>query len=97
VDHRGISRHPFPTPRETFIPIRGESIHRVKRMKVCPDIAKLTKGQLKKVQDLEEELGVVIVAHERMPVLSDLSREELKTLKDTEKKMGMTLVAYRRE
>jgi hypothetical protein len=66
-------------------------------MEVRPGIAKLTKAQMNKVQDLEGELGVILLAHEKMPALSELSREEMKVLKDAEKKLGMTLVAYRRE
>lgn len=66
-------------------------------MKVSPGIAKLTNSQIKKVQKLEEELGVIMVAHERLPMLSELSQAELKALKETEKKLGVTLVAYRKE
>ena len=66
-------------------------------MEIRPGIAKLTKAQVSKVQDLEEQLGVILLAHEKMPAVSELSRDELKVLKDTEKKLGMTLVAYRRE
>jgi hypothetical protein len=66
-------------------------------MEVRPGIAKLTKAQVKKVQDLEDQLGVILLAHEKVPALSELSREEMKVLKDAEKKLGMTLVAYRRE
>ncbi|MDD1666373.1 MAG: hypothetical protein LUQ23_02410 [Methanomicrobiales archaeon] len=65
-------------------------------MEIRPGLAKLTKAQIKKVQDLEEDLGVILVAHERLPALSDLSREELRSLQKTEKEMGLTLVAYRR-
>ena len=65
-------------------------------MEIRPGIAKLSKAQVSKVQDLEEQLGVILLAHEKMPAVSELSREELKVLKDAEKKLGMTLVAYRR-
>ena len=64
-------------------------------MQISPGIAKLTNSQLRKVQKLEDEIDVVLIAHERMPVLSELSKEELKSLKDMEKRMGITLVAYR--
>ena len=66
-------------------------------MEVRPGIAKLTKAQIGKVQDLEDELGVILLAHEKMPALSELSKEELKSLKDMEKRMGITLVAYRQK
>ena len=66
-------------------------------MEIRPGIAKLTKAQVSKVQDLEEQLSVILLAHEKMPAVSELSRDEMKVLKDAEKKLGMTLVAYRRE
>ena len=66
-------------------------------MEIRPGIARLSKAQVSKVQDLEEQLGVILLAHEKMPAVSELSRDEMKVLKDAEKKLGMTLVAYRRE
>jgi hypothetical protein len=64
-------------------------------MKVSPGFAKLTEDQLEKVRRLEEQLDVILVAHEKLPVLSDLSREELRALQEMEERMGLTLVAYR--
>jgi hypothetical protein len=69
----------------------------VKRMRISPGFANLTGEQLGKVQDLEEQLNVIILAHEKVPALSDLSREELRALQEMERKMGITLVAYRQE
>jgi len=66
-------------------------------MEIRPGIAKLTRAQISKVQDLEDQLGVILLAHEKMPSISELSREEMKVLKDAEKKLGLTLVAYRRD
>jgi hypothetical protein len=66
-------------------------------MKISPGFANIANSQIRKVQKLEEELGVILIAHEKMPVLSELSREELKALREMEKRMGLTLVAYRRE
>ena len=66
-------------------------------MQISPGMAKLTNSQLRKVQKLEDELDVILIAHERMPVISELSREELKALQEMEKRMGLTLVAYRVE
>jgi hypothetical protein len=66
-------------------------------MQISPGIAKLTNSHLRKVQQLEDELDVILIAHEKMPVLSELSREELKALQEMEKRMGLTLVAYRPE
>jgi hypothetical protein len=70
-------------------------MHRGEEMQISPGMAKLTNGQLKKVQKLEDEIDVVLIAHEKMPVLSELSKEELKSLQEMEKRMGITLVAYR--
>jgi hypothetical protein len=64
-------------------------------MQLSPGIAKLTNSQVKKVQKLEGELGVILIAHEMVPVLSELSKEELRALQEMERKMGITLVAYR--
>ncbi|MDD1659160.1 MAG: hypothetical protein LUP92_02795 [Methanomicrobiales archaeon] len=69
----------------------------VKRMRISPGFANLNGEQIRRVQDLEGDLEVILVAHEKVPVLSDLSREELRALQDMEKKMGITLVAYRQE
>ena len=69
----------------------------VKRMRISPGFANITSEQLRKVQDLEEQLNVIILAHEKLPVISDLSREELRALQEMERKMGITLIAYRQE
>ena len=66
-------------------------------MKISPGFANLGNIQLRKIQKLEEELDVILIAHENLPVLSELSREELKALQEMEKRMGITLVAYRQE
>jgi hypothetical protein len=86
-----------PPPRETFIPAHGERMARGEEMQISPGFAKLSNTQLKKVQKLENDLGVILIARERLPAISELSGEELRSLKDMEKKMGLTLVAYRRE
>jgi hypothetical protein len=64
-------------------------------MKISPGLAQLTDSQLRKLRKLEDELDVILIAHERLPVLSDLSREELRALREMEKRMGLTLIAYR--
>jgi len=63
-------------------------------MQISPGFANLTNVQLKKVQKLEDELDVILIAHEKIPVVSTLSRADLKALQDMEKRMGLTLVAY---
>ena len=66
-------------------------------MQLSPGIAKLTNSQITKVQKLENELDMILIAHEKVPVLSELSKEELRALQEMERKMGITLVAYRQE
>jgi hypothetical protein len=66
-------------------------------MQISPGFANLTDGQLKKVQKLEKDLEVILIAHEKIPVISELSREEVRALQELEKRMGITLVAYRAE
>ncbi len=66
-------------------------------MQISPGFANLTDGQLKKVQKLEKDLDMILIADEKIPVISELSREEIKALQEMEKRMGITLVAYRAE
>ncbi len=66
-------------------------------MQISPGFAKLTNSQLGKVQKLEDEIDMILIAHEKMPALSALSREEIRALQDIEKRMGLTLIAYRPE
>ncbi len=66
-------------------------------MHISPGIANLTNSQIQKVQKLENELDLILIAHEKVPVLSELSKEELRALQEMERKMGITLVAYRQE
>jgi hypothetical protein len=67
----------------------------VKGMKICPAIAKISPAQLRKVTALESELGLILVAHDRMPKVASLSKEELASVQALEKKTGTVLVAYR--
>lgn len=53
--------------------------------------AKLSDQEIKKIKDLESDLGVYLLAEQRF---KNLSGAELKTLQDIEKKMGAVLIAY---
>lgn len=53
--------------------------------------AKLTEEKIKKIRDLESDLGVYLLAEQKF---KDLSESDLKTLQEMEKKMGAVLVAY---
>jgi len=53
--------------------------------------ANLTGQKLEKVQQLEKELGVYLLA---APQYKNLSPDDLKAVKDLETKLGSVLVAY---
>ncbi len=53
--------------------------------------AKLTDDKIKKIKDLESDLGVYLLAEQKF---KNLSQDDLKTLQEMEKKMGAVLVAY---
>jgi hypothetical protein len=57
-------------------------------------IAKLDEPRLKKVRDLEKELGVWAVALEPAARLADLSGKKLQQLQAKEKELGVVLLAY---
>ena len=79
------------------MPLRGYRLARGEMMEIRPGIAELTKTDIRQLQNLEEKIGMVMVAYEQLPMLSDLSKAELASLKEMEKRMGLTLVAYRPE
>lgn len=53
--------------------------------------ANLTGQQLEKVQHLEKEIGVYLLAE---PHYKNLSPDDLKALKDLESKLGAILIAF---
>lgn len=53
--------------------------------------AKLTDANVKKIKELESDLGVYLLAEQKF---KDLSDSDIKVLQDMEKKMGAVLVAY---
>jgi hypothetical protein len=64
-------------------------------MKVWPDVAKLNKDQIKKVEDLEKQLDVVLVAFKRPTTFANLSSEDLKKVQKLEKELGLTILAMK--
>lgn len=54
----------------------------------------LTGEQLAKVQQLEREIGRVVVAVEPQTTPAELSQNQLRRLQDAEKEMGLILLAY---
>jgi hypothetical protein len=60
----------------------------------CARPAKLTKTIVKEVQELEEKLGVTLVAYEKLPSYKKLTSAGVARLKSAEKETGAILVAY---
>lgn len=61
----------------------------------CVRIADLEESQVRKVQDLESELGVVVLVFRPGCQWADLNREQLEKLQSVEKDLGMILLAYK--
>jgi len=57
--------------------------------------ARLTESRLKKIQALEKELNVYLLAVEKAPTIASLSKEDLAKIQKLEKELGMILVAYK--
>lgn len=60
----------------------------------CPRPAKLGKAPVKEIQELEEKLGVTLVAYEKIPAYKKLTASGVAKLKAAEKETGAILVAY---
>lgn len=62
---------------------------------VClPQPAQLTVKQLNKVKELEDELGVVLIALKPLEY-AELDEKQVKELQKIEKAAGITIIAYR--
>lgn len=57
-------------------------------------IADLKGDALDKVQELENELGKVVVAYQPTPRLAHLSPEQLQRMQQLEVELGIVLLAY---
>jgi hypothetical protein len=62
-------------------------------MHCLPGVAKLPPEKVKKIMDVEKELGVVLVAYERPSAFSTLSGAALEKIQSLEKQLGVKLVA----
>lgn len=60
----------------------------------CTAYAHLEPAKVRKIEQLEEELGVILLAHEKLTPVASLSAGDLEQLRAIEKKMGVVLVAY---
>ncbi|KYC48960.1 MAG: hypothetical protein AMQ74_01519 [Candidatus Methanofastidiosum methylothiophilum] len=63
-------------------------------MKLCPDYAKIDNKTLDKIKTLENELGLVLLAYEKLPNYAKMEDKDIVKLKEVEKSMGVTLIAY---
>ncbi len=60
----------------------------------CPRPVTLSAGQLDEIRKLEEKMGVILVAYEKMHPYKKLSSQELSRIQTLEKDTGSILVAY---
>lgn len=60
----------------------------------CPNPAKLTGSKLDEIKKLEEKLGVILVAYDRVHLYKKLSKEALSRIQAVEKDTGSILIAY---
>lgn len=61
---------------------------------VCTAYAHLEPAAISRIAHLEDELGVVLLAHEKPTPVAPLSEADLMQIQEIEKKMGIRLVAY---
>ena len=57
-------------------------------------IANLDEAGIKKIRQMEESFGTLIVALEPHIPLAGLTEEQVKKLQDLEKELGVVLIAY---
>jgi hypothetical protein len=60
----------------------------------CPSPAKLSGNQLDEIRKLEEKLGVILVAYDRVHPYKKLTKEALSKIQSAEKDTGSILIAY---
>ncbi|NYT05109.1 MAG: hypothetical protein GKC04_01865 [Methanomicrobiales archaeon] len=60
----------------------------------CPTPARLSENQLREIRTLEEKLGVLLVAYDRIAGYKKLTPETLSKIQSLEKDTGSILVAY---
>ena len=62
-------------------------------MEAQKNVSKLSDDQIQKIKDLENELGVKLVAVKTSP-FADLSTRQVGEIQTLEKTMGVTILAY---
>ncbi len=58
-------------------------------------IANLDEASIKRIQQMEEAMGALIVALEPQFPLADLSEEQVKKLQELENELDVVLIAYK--
>lgn len=58
--------------------------------------ARLNKDQITKLQELEKEIGKIIIAYEPAVPVARLSEDQLKQIQQVEQDLGLLLVAYKK-
>jgi hypothetical protein len=59
-------------------------------------IANLDESELKKIRQMEESMGTLILALEPHVPLADLTEEQVEMLNTLEKELGVVLIAYQK-
>ena len=62
-------------------------------MRCMPEFAKLGPEAIRKVMDVEEDLGVVLIAYQKPTEFTVLSGSDLEKIQKLEREMGVKLIA----
>lgn len=81
--------HPYPESDSFY---RDGEIGDMEKERIS--VAQLDERQLSRVQSLEDELGVTIVAYEPRPAFARLNEEQLHRINEVEQELGTILIAY---
>jgi hypothetical protein len=74
--------------------VTGVVLFGVKKMVCLNKLAEVSAPEIKKINVLEKELGVVLMAYKPLE-FAELSTVQVKELQKVEKDIGATVIAYR--
>ena len=57
--------------------------------------ARLNKDAISKVQELEKEIGKIVIAYEPESIYAPLSEDQLRRIQSLEQELGVILIAYK--
>ncbi len=63
-------------------------------MSTCLGIARLDESKVRRLMELEEEIGTHMLAVDQDCRCANLTDEQLKALQDAERELGVVLLAY---